>query len=232
MNITLDSYHKDKVKKLDKKLIKNKKIKIEELENKIKKLDKKKDFEKTNEEIELKYELKLKIKELEEEISKYEVNEPKINYFLDTMDILEKYYTNKDQEENKEEVTIMDYITNKSKSENNLKKFVKGEKKTLRKKIFFEYLDKIDKSNKKGNLTYVKNYTFCDNCNIEKIIIYNESLYVCEKCGECTSAIIETEKTSYRDNIIESTNFSYKRYNHFLELTIIIIKNIEYGKKI
>ena len=110
----------------------------------------------------------------------------------------------------------MDYLNNKT-NNNNISKFVKGEKKTLRKKIFFEYLDIVDKSNKKGNLNYVKNYTFCDTCNVEKIIITNESLYVCESCGECSSIIIESEKTSYKDNIIENTNFSYKRYNHFVE---------------
>lgn len=228
-NITLDSYHKNKIKKLDKdKIIKNNNLKIKNLNKKLSKINTKKDYEITNEEIENKYQLILKINELKKKNKELEEKDPKIEYFLDTMDILEKYYTNNNQthEENKE--TIIDYINKKDSNENNISKFVNGKKKILRKQIYFEYLDKVDKSNKKGKLNYVKNYTFCDKCNIEKILITSESLYVCEKCGECNTTIIETEKTSYKDNLIEISNFSYKRYNHFIELTIkyLFILNI------
>ena len=232
-NITLDSYHKNKLKKLDKeKIIKQNNLKLKTLNKKLNKLNKKKDYEITNEEINKKYELVLQINELERKNKDLEKNDPKINYFLDTMDMLEKYYSNnnEDKEEEKKEITIIDYIQKKDKDDNNISKFVNGKKKILRKKIFFDYLDKVDKSNKKGKLSYVKNYTFCDNCNIEKILITSESLYVCEQCGECNSTIIETEKTSYKDNLIEISNFSYKRYNHFIELTIkyLFILNIYY----
>ena len=222
-NITLDSYHKNKIKKLDKeKIIKQNNIKIKSLEKKINKINKKKDYEITNEEIEQKYDIIMQINEIKKKNEEMEKNDPKIEYFLNTMDILEKYYsTNKKEEKNKEEVSIIDYSQNKdNNNDNDITKFINGKKKILRKKIFFEYLDKVDKSNKRGNLSYVKNYTFCDKCNIEKTLITNESLYVCEKCGECNPTIIETEKTSYKDNLIEMSNFSYKRYNHFIELTI------------
>ena len=217
-NITLDSHHKNMLKKLDKKkIIKSNNLKIKKLKKKLK--NKKEDYEMTNEEIEKKYSIILEINNLEKENKEIENNDPKVKYFLDTMDILEKYYSkpNEDEEEKKDEITIIDYIQKKDSKKNNISKFVNGKKKILRKQIYFEYLDKVDKSNKKGKLTYVKNYTFCDNCNVEKILITNESLYVCEKCGECNSTIIETEKTSYKDNLNEISNFSYKRYNHFCE---------------
>lgn len=221
-NITLDSYHKNKVKKLDKdKIIKSNNQKIKSLRKKIKNIENKKDYEITNNEIDKKYSILLEIKELEKKNKDLEDNDPKVNYFLNTMDILEKYYSKPSEDtkkdEKKKEITIIDYIQKKDSIENNISKFVDGKKKILRKQIYFEYLDKIDKSNKKGKSSYVKNYTFCDNCNVEKILIISESLYVCEECGECNSTIIETEKTSYKDNLIEISNFSYKRYNHFCE---------------
>tara|TARA_B110001454_G_scaffold209601_1_gene223254 strand:+ start:5086 stop:6246 length:1161 start_codon:yes stop_codon:yes gene_type:complete len=226
--ITLDSYHKDLVEKFNNKDIEKniKEDKKKELEEELLNLNNKKDYEIDNVEIQKKYELKLKINNIKKEIHSINNNENEYDYYLNTMDILEKYYgKNKDDNETtetnivkKSEMTIIEYINNSSKGNDiTIKKFIKEEKKLSRKQIFFDYLNIIDKSNKKNNVDYVTNYTFCDNCNIEKSLIVNESLYVCETCGECNSTIVETEKTSYKDNIIENYNFSYKRYNHFIE---------------
>ena len=226
--ITLDSYHKDLVKKFNNKDVEKniKEDKKKELEKELFNLNNKKDYEIDNKEIQKKYELKLKINNIKKEIHSINNNEKEYDYYLNTMDILEKYYgKNNDDNEmtekkiiKKSEITIIEYINNSNKSNDiNIKKFIKEEKKISRKKIFFDYLNIIDKSNKKNNIDYVTNYTFCDNCNIEKSLIINESLYVCETCGECNSTIVETEKTSYKDHIIENYNFSYKRYNHFIE---------------
>lgn len=218
MNNTLDSYHKNKIKKLDKdKIIKNNNLKIKTLKNKLKNINNKKDYEITNDEIDIKYSVILEINKLEKSNEDLLKKDPKVEYYLKTMNILEKYYSNKYEDYGDNNVTIIDYIQNKDSIKNNISKFVDGKKKILRKQIYFDYLDKIDKSNKNGKISYVKNYTFCDNCNVEKILITSESLYVCEECGECNSTIIETEKTSYKDNLIEISNFSYKRYNHFIE---------------
>ncbi len=226
--ITLDSYHKDLVEKFNNKDVEKniKEDKKKELEKELLNLNNKKDYEIDNVEIQKKYELKLKINNIKKEIHSINNNENEYDYYLNTMDILEKYYgKNKDDNETtetnivkKSEMTIIEYINNSSKGNDiTIKKFIKEEKKLSRKQIFFDYLNIIDKSNKKNNVDYVTNYTFCDNCNIEKSLIVNESLYVCETCGECNSTIVETEKTSYKDNIIENYNFSYKRYNHFIE---------------
>lgn len=226
--ITLDSYHKDLVEKFNNKDVEKniKEDKKKELEEELLNLNNKKDYEIDNVEIQKKYELKLKINNIKKEIHSINNNENEYDYYLNTMDILEKYYgKNKDDNETtetnivkKSEMTIIEYINNSSKGNDiTIKKFIKEEKKLSRKQIFFDYLNIIDKSNKKNNVDYVTNYTFCDNCNIEKSLIVNESLYVCETCGECNSTIVETEKTSYKDNIIENYNFSYKRYNHFIE---------------
>lgn len=225
--ITLDSYHKDLVEKFNNKDVEKniKEKRKKELERELFNLNNKKDYEIDNEEIHKKYDLKLQINNIKKEIHSINNNENEYDYYLNTMDILEKYYgKNNDDNEietniiKKSEMTIIEYINNSNKSNDiTIKKFIKEEKKLSRKQIFFDYLNIIDKSNKKNNVDYVTNYTFCDNCNIEKSLIVNESLYVCETCGECNSTIVETEKTSYKDNIIENYNFSYKRYNHFIE---------------
>lgn len=225
--ITLDSYHKDLVEKFNNKDVEKniKEKRKKELERELFNLNNKKDYEIDNEEIHKKYDLKLRINNIKKEIHSIDNNENEYDYYLNTMDILEKYYgKNNDDNEietniiKKSEMTIIEYINNSNKSNDiTIKKFIKEEKKLSRKQIFFDYLNIIDKSNKKNNVDYVTNYTFCDNCNIEKSLIVNESLYVCETCGECNSTIVETEKTSYKDNIIENYNFSYKRYNHFIE---------------
>jgi len=224
--ITLDSYHKDLVEKFNNKDVEKniKESRKKELERELFNLNNKKDYEIDNEEIHKKYDLKLQINHIKKEIHSINNNENEYDYYLNTMDILEKYYGKNNDDEitetniKKSEMTIIEYINNSTKSNDiTIKKFIKEEKKLSRKKIFFDYLNIIDKSNKKNNVDYVTNYTFCDNCNIEKSLIVNESLYVCETCGECNSTIVETEKTSYKDNIIENYNFSYKRYNHFIE---------------
>ena len=57
----------------------------------------------------------------------------------------------------------------------------------------------------------------CTTCNIEKVQIYSDGIYVCTECGECDNGIIESEANNYKDPIIEKPTFPYKRKNHFCE---------------
>ena len=57
----------------------------------------------------------------------------------------------------------------------------------------------------------------CPTCNIEKVQIYSDGIYVCTECGECDNGIIESEANNYKDPIIEKPTFPYKRKNHFCE---------------
>ena len=59
----------------------------------------------------------------------------------------------------------------------------------------------------------------CINCGIDKILIYNEGIYACMKCGEVENCIIESEVTNYKDPMVEKPTFPYKRKNHFCEWT-------------
>jgi hypothetical protein len=59
----------------------------------------------------------------------------------------------------------------------------------------------------------------CINCGIDKVLIYNEGIYACMKCGEVENCIIESEITNYKDPMVEKPTFPYKRKNHFCEWT-------------
>ena len=57
----------------------------------------------------------------------------------------------------------------------------------------------------------------CLNCNIEKTLIHSEGIYVCKKCFEVESIIIDSEKPNYKDPTPEKSGYPYKRINHFNE---------------
>jgi hypothetical protein len=67
-----------------------------------------------------------------------------------------------------------------------------------------------------------KNSKTCANCNIDKVLIYSEGLYVCTGCAEVENYIVESEITNYKDPMVEKPTFPYKRKNHFCEWTQLL----------
>lgn len=61
----------------------------------------------------------------------------------------------------------------------------------------------------------------CNDCGIEKVLIYSEGIYACLNCGEVENCIIENEVTNYKEPMVEKPTFPYKRKNHFCEWTYI-----------
>lgn len=43
----------------------------------------------------------------------------------------------------------------------------------------------------------------CNNCNIDKVLMQSEGMYVCTKCGEVENVIIESDIPNYKDQIQE-----------------------------
>lgn len=222
---TLDSYHNKIVGNFNNKhteLTKLEKI-LKTLQCEYNKLIKKKNRESSNKEIKRKIFLKKEIKKIETNIKNIQNKKGESEYYLKTMDLLTTYFNkeedNKDNVELKKKTTsILDFLNNKNKKKKNtLSNFVKQERKFSKKNLFNEYLSQINADSSHNRVEYVKNYTFCDNCNIEKVLIQSEALYVCYSCGECNHTLIEAEKPSYKEPIAEVCSFSYKRYNHFCE---------------
>jgi predicted RNA-binding Zn-ribbon protein involved in translation (DUF1610 family) len=223
---TLDSHHKKIVNTFNSKTKEFNKLNklLSNYNNEFDKLQNKEDKELTYDEIKKKLDLKKQIQKTKKDIEYIQNNKYESDYYIKTMDMLSIYY-NKEQIDDKKSgrnennISILDFLNNKMNNKvNTLKKFVKSEKKFDKKSLFHEYLLKIDlKTNVKQKIEYVNNYTFCNNCNQEKMLIHSDALYVCPKCGECDQTIIEAEKPSYKEPIIEVCSYSYKRYNHFCE---------------
>lgn len=72
-------------------------------------------------------------------------------------------------------------------------------------------------------ITTEKTVDFCAVCfknfgkKIEKVLIPNEGISVCDKCGDLTHIVIDSDKPSYKDPPPEATYFAYKKINHLNE---------------
>jgi hypothetical protein len=230
---TLDSFHKQTLKSFD-----NKEKDIPNIEKKIKKIEKeymkliKKENKKCSEkEIVKKFELNKKINELKNE--KEEILKSKQEYYLSTMEHLTKYYYNidinieycetkqeqspkKEKSNDNKNGTIFDFFKNDNQNKSNLTDFISKEDKINKKDIYENYLTTLNK-NTDDKVDYVKNYTYCFNCDQDKVFVSSEALYVCEKCGECDTILVENTKSSYKEPPKDVCVFNYKRETHFIE---------------
>jgi hypothetical protein len=73
-----------------------------------------------------------------------------------------------------------------------------------------------------GYVSKKKNTKPCISCGIDKVLVHNEGIYACMKCGEVENCIVESEITNYKDPMIEKPTFPYKRKNHFCEWNYIL----------
>jgi uncharacterized phage infection (PIP) family protein YhgE len=58
---------------------------------------------------------------------------------------------------------------------------------------------------------------FCEKCQVERTLLQNDGVYVCTKCGEVESALVESEVHNYKDSVTEKPIYPYKRLNHLVE---------------
>ena len=147
--------------------------------------------------------LKLEIKELEK-------NNQEVNYLLDNKNILINYYDYDNKQKTKQK--------KKKNEQNSIITFFKTNnlETTIDKKdLFDKYLSNIDINH--STIKYNKIVDICINCNIEKTVYLGIGKNICQKCGDETDILIESDKPSYKDPPYEITYFSYKRINHFNE---------------
>ncbi len=82
--------------------------------------------------------------------------------------------------------------------------------------LFDEYRTIINKSLGKTDRIRMSIVRFCDNCNIEKMLISSEGHYVCTQCGESERLIIE-ETPCHKDAVNEKPRTPYKKITHMIE---------------
>ena len=135
-------------------------------------------------------ELKTQISDLEKVVEEYDPNES-IEYYLDTGELLNEYYSKKQETTENTEITVIDFMNkNKTKKEE---------------KLVTNYMRKIDDSFIKEH--YIQDIHNCPLC-LGKLIMKNvDSLLICEECGYTDNIIINSEKVSYKDPPRESSYF-------------------------
>lgn len=223
---TLDFFHKKKISDFSK----NKLI-IDELQQQINNWEQKLNNVQLDEY--QKQEIEIKIEELQKE--KQILTNEEINYYLNTMDLLTMYYTNKSpithiQNNNKssncninnQSLTL--YNTNNfsnkqnQKKQNDLTNFLNKETTINKETIYNEYMFRLNNDISHKKILYADLQKVCQDCGTQQTLDVLKSSYVCEECGKCFFVLLEPEKTTYVKNpLIESCSFSYRRYDHFLE---------------
>ena len=93
---------------------------------------------------------------------------------------------------------------------------------TSREDLRHEYLDKIEnkekgKKTKKQTIKFKCTPNNCPNCKIELSHIHSEGIVECKNCGLLQNILNDTDRASYKDPPKESCYYSYRRSNHFNE---------------
>ena len=225
--VTLEAKHNEKISEFQNKVLylKKKKNKLKKLEQKLTILESKKMDIITDEQLQQKLNIIDKIYEIKKEINS-EQSRDDIDYFLDTGDLLFKYYENKQNVADGKNIQINNIKKQKNNSKSVMEYFNKTkenlceqdnyEKNTYisRSNIYENYMSKIDDN-------YVLNYEnkidYCETCHIEKTLFISDGKLICFQCGEETPILIDSDKPSYKDPPREVCYFAYKRINHFNE---------------
>lgn len=152
--------------------------------------------------------LKEKIKNIEAKIKDIEGSNEELDYYSQTIGILNNYY--KGKREHTVDNDIMAFFMN-----NKLHK-----EKRSRAMLVDEYNKVIDKV----SLNNERKIFACSNCGVEKNINVNDGTYNCTRCGEVSNILYEIEKPNYK-NVNDENNVQdnpYKRINHFNEWLVQI----------
>jgi hypothetical protein len=169
------------------------------------------------------------LKEINSEIEKREENTELYDYFLETGEILYKYYDIQDKiahgaEGSKKIVTkkmnpgdILSALQQAAESEGDVLQ-VESQETLRRDKLLEAYIQKIDPEySRQASDTLNDPYGECPHCSVEMIFSANEALFTCTKCGYQDFVLIDSDKPSYKDPPREVSYYAYKRINHFNE---------------
>jgi predicted RNA-binding Zn-ribbon protein involved in translation (DUF1610 family) len=201
---TLDNKHKNMVKYLsnNKKEIDNIKLEIQNINKTIEELDMHRDnFNITD--INQRAVLLDKKENYELELNK--IDHEEMNYYDNAGDLITNYYSiNENDIIVKDSYNILDLLSNKQQH------ITVDDSKTTSKALLLEkYCQRIDgtRINQDDGSKRIK---YCNDCNIEKLLITSESSYICPFCGDVDTIILDEDK--------QIKDYSpYRRLNHFKE---------------
>lgn len=202
---TIDKKHKEIIKTFqnEKNNIDNINSEISEISDQIINMDKNRNKFTIDE---LKIRAKLLNKKETLEINKKNIDEnfDEMDYYDKIGDLIIQYYELRDENKSniKETKNIMEYLGGKKKIENNNINNNKAE--------LFEKYWKIIEGVRLNLDDGSKRIKYCLECNLEKILDYGVSAYVCQCCGDVEEIILD------EDRIIKDYS-PYRRINHFRE---------------
>lgn len=202
---TLDKKHKEITRKIyfEKDNINKINNDIEEINNLINNIDKDRNNFTI---IDLKKRAELLNKRDNLEIQKRDISEnfEEMDYYDKTGDIIIQYYELKNSiVPVKETKNILDFL-------NGNKKINVVNNKDINKSELFEKYWKITEGVRINQDDGSKRIKYCLDCNIEKILDYSVSAYICQCCGETEEIILDEDR--------QIKDYSpYRRINHFRE---------------
>jgi len=213
---TLDKRHKDKIS-----VFENRDNSILEIQNIINDNNKLlKDIESipyidyTSEIISKKAELLDKNQELNKQLDLISSGLDELLYYNNTMDYILPYYEQNAKQGDVKHMEIVDFFNNtnivrKNQSSNNKAQLLEN------------YLKATD--NKQIRVGKFKKFKpkFCSNseCKAEMTLHLSDGYLICTECGFCEEVILDSDKPNYKEPVPDATAYSYKRINHFNELT-------------
>jgi len=192
--------------------------------------------EKTNDfNIDKKMELIDEINDLKKSISEIESNREEIDYLLDTGNILFNYADNgnkkntpkmKKKKSNEGDLrkviakkSVMEYFSRYKEKTSKPEESVKEPetKYKSKAKMYEDYLLLTDENFENLNIEKNQTIDICQKCGVEKTLYMSEGKMICNKCGDESFILIDSDKPSYKEPPREISYFAYKRINHFNE---------------
>ena len=229
-----------------KKSLPGKKSRLHESKEALKELNSIENNNLTKEQLDKKFYLSKEIQTLESDIADIESNKEENEYYLNTAPLLYIYYENLETTANEDSEKDTSNNPSKTptnstaiKNSNMITDFfsevhVNSHKQsnkytTTKMDAYFETVDKfkradiLDKFMKKidptyfNKILYEENVNMCETCKIERTLIRNEGILLCEQCNEIEYVVVCSEKPSPKDKPCGDSYYAYKRSNHFAE---------------
>lgn len=188
--------------------------------------------------------LRDEVEGVQSQISALEVDEKRLNYFLDVGDMLFQYFDAQESVASGKAVqkvtaplhmpsnSIMSYFMAPASpvvpspepsipSPRSKASYIDSSEGMNRDKMLERYLATVEPSAIEGGIMpgsgIEPGWGSCPVCSVEMTFYQNEALLGCPKCGHEEFILIDSEKPSYKDPPREISYFAYKKINHFNE---------------
>lgn len=232
---TLDVKHKEILKEINNKKKRSVMLKREltKLENNLSNIESRSRSVLDDNDINRRFDLKEKIRDLRRQIRDIDDNKELNNYFVNTSEILYDYYDNLNNSNGSNQMMLnstFNTSTDKPKKiidyfmmTMDAKKDTSGDNETKirhtttnRVDLLESYMNTVDPDTLKP--IKIENIDYCPHCQEECYQDQAEGLLVCQKCGYMEAILIDSDKPSYKDPPPEISYYAYKRINHFNEI--------------